>query len=269
MKLVTLGPKGTFSHQAAKRAHKKAEIVFADNIDAVFFRLGEKDIQEALVPFKNTRSGFVEETVVNLMKYDFSIRGKAKEKVTHLLAGKGKIEDAKSLLAHPHAFEQCKDTLDTLGVHCKVVETLSNGHSAMQLKLDQKGETLAIVSPLAAEIYKLPILKEHIEDDPENTTTFLLIGKELKKGSGNDCSAFLIFSDPLKAVENQIRLLAKEKKCEVLELENLLLQEGHTPLYFMEMTGHIFEEKVQDVIANLKQKFLLKHLGSYERPNHS
>ena len=91
----------------------------------------------------------------------------------------------------------------------------------------------------------------------------------MKKATGNDCSAFLIFSDPLKAVENQIRALAKEKKCEVLKLENLLLQEGHTPLYFMEMTGHIFEEKVQEVVANLKQKFLLKHLGSYERPNHT
>ncbi|CCB89068.1 prephenate dehydratase [Simkania negevensis] len=269
MKLVTLGPKGTFSHQASKKAHKNAEIVFADSIDAVFFRLGEKEIQEAVVPIQNNRSGFVEETVVNLMKYDFSIRGCLTEKITHFLAGKGKPEEAKSLLAHPHAFAQCKETLDALGVHCKVVETLSNGHSAMQLKLDQKGETIAIVSPLAAEIYKLPVLKEHIEDDPENATTFLIIGKEVKKATGNDCSAFLIFSDPLKAVENQIRALAKEKKCEVLKLENLLLQEGHTPLYFMEMTGHIFEEKVQEVIANLKQKFLLKHLGSYERPNHT
>ena len=112
-------------------------------------------------------------------------------------------------------------------------------------------------------------MKENIEDDPENATTFLIIGKDLKKGTGKDCSAFLIFSDPLKAVENQIRVLAKDKKCEVLKMENLLLQEGHTPLYFMEIAGHIYEEKVQDFVSNLKQKFLLKHLGSYERPNHA
>lgn len=263
MKLVTLGPKGTFSHQAALRMHKKAEIVFADNIDAVFFRLGEKDIKEALTPIQNTRSGFVEETVINLMKYDFSIQGKIDQKVTHYLAGKGNTEDVKTLYAHPHAYKQCKDTLDTLGVHAKVIETLSNGHSALQLKLDEKGQAAAIVSPLAAEIYKLPILQEHIEDDPENTTTFLLIGKQLHKSTGKDCSAFLLFSDPLKAVENQIRLLVKEKKCEVLKLENLLLQEGHTPLYFMEFSGHILDVKVQEILETLNQKFLLKHLGSY------
>jgi len=263
MKLVTLGPKGTFSHQAALKAFKKAEIVFADNIDAVFFRLGEKDIKEALTPIQNTRSGFVEETVINLMKYDFSVQGKVEERIIHHLAGKGKLEKAKTLYAHPHAYRQCKESLDALGVHCKLVETLSNGHSAMQLKLDQKAESIAIVSPLATEIYQLPILEEHIEDDPDNTTMFLLIGKELHKSTGKDCSCFLIFSEPLRAVENQIRTLVKEKKGELLKLENLLLQEGQTPLYFMEMTGHIYDENVQEIVETLNQKFLLKHLGSY------
>lgn len=263
MKCVTLGPKGTFSHQAAKRYDQKSTIVFADHIDAVFFRLGEKDIQEALIPLHNNRSGFIEETIVNLMKYDFPIRGKVEEKVTHSLAGKVNPEEAKTLIAHPHAYEQCKETLANLGVNCKVVETLSNGHSAMQLKLDLEGQALAIVSPLAAEIYKLPVVKEKIEDDPDNTTLFLAIGKEPCKVTGKDCSAFLIFSDALKAVENQIRDLIHQKKGELLKLENLLLQEGHTPLYFMEIKGHIEEEKVREIVETLNKKFLLKHLGSY------
>jgi len=265
MKLVTLGPKGTFSHQVALRMCKKAEIIFADTIDAVFFRLGEKEIIEAIVPIQNNRSGFVEETVINLMKYDFPIQGKFDERVIHYLAGKCEIDKAKTLFAHPHTFKQCKNRLDALGIHCKVVETMSNGHSAMQLKIDESKASLAIVSPLAAEIYHLPILKKNIEDDPENITTFLLIGKELHKSTGKNCSSFLIFSDPLKAVENQIRGVIKEKKGELLKLENLLLQEGETPLYFMEMAGHILDAKVQEIIETLNKKFLLKHLGSYPK----
>lgn len=263
MKLVTLGPKGTFAHQAALSAFKKAQIVFTDTIDSMFFRLGEKDIKEALTPIVNSFSGFAQETVINLMKYDFFIQGKTQEKVTHHLVGRGKIEDAEKLYAHPLAYKQCKDRLDALGVHCQVLETASNGHSALQVKCDNKEGSFAIVSPFAAKIYHLPILKQHIEDNPNHTITFLIIGKGLKKSTGKDCSAFLLFSDPMKAVENQIRTLIKGYKCEVLQLENLVLKEGKTPLYFIEFTGHLLDENVQGILNVLNQKFLLKHIGSY------
>lgn len=263
MNLITLGPKGTFSHQVALDYCKKAKIQFADSIDGVFFRLGDKESNQALVPLKNNRSGYVEETVVNLMKYDFSLQGKFDAKISHCLAGRGKIDEATALFAHPHAYLQCKDKLDSLGVDCRVVETKSNGHSAMQLKFDQSTRSLAIIPPLAAEIYKLPIIEKSIEDDPENRTTFFLIGKEVHKPTGKDTSAFLLFSDSLKAVENQIRTLIEEKKEKLMTLENLLLQEGHTPLYFMEMSGHVQNEQVASIVDALNKKFLLKHLGSY------
>ena len=53
------------------------------------------------------------------------------------------------------------------------------------------------------------------------------------------------------------------RKIPLLKLKNLLLQEGHTPLYFMEVEGHIEDRLVRSLFESLSEKYLIKHLGSY------
>lgn len=264
MKVLTLGPEGTFSHEATKRLFPKKKIVFGTTIDEVFFRLAEKEIAAAVLPLENTLSGFVDETITNLMKYNFSITGKTSLKITYHLAGKGKVEEAKTVYAQPHAYRQCKKKLKKLCPAIKVIETPNNAHSALQLKAHEKDPTVfALVPPFALEYYSLPIAMSHFQEDPENITTFYSIGKAPEKKTGKDSTAFLIFSDPMVTIEKQIKTLALEKKTQLLHLKNLLLQEGHTPLYFVEIQGHIEDKNVTMFFEALSEKFLIKHLGSY------
>jgi len=108
-----------------------------------------------------------------------------------------------------------------------------------------------------------PTVMDHLEDDPDNSTTFYSIGKAPEKKSENDATAFLIFSDPMITIEKQIATLVRAKKVTLLKLKNLLLQEGHTPLYFVEVKGHIENNNVAELFEELTEKFLIKHLGSY------
>lgn len=101
-------------------------------------------------------------------------------------------------------------------------------HSAIQFKAHPKNNG-AVISPFAGRYYDLPILAENIEGDEEIFATFFSIGK----------------SPPKK----------KEK--------NLLLQEGNTPLYFMEVEGHLDDRIVHSLFESLSKKYLIKHLGSY------
>lgn len=269
MSVLTLGPEGTFSHEAAKKLFPKKKYAFGNTIDEVFYRFAEKEFSQAVVPLENTISGFVEETITNLMKYDFSITGKTHLKVTYHLAGRGKLEDAKVLYAQPHALKQCRLNIRKLCPDVKVVETSSNAHSALQLHADESGTVVALVSPFSIEHYQLPSLKDHLEDEEENTTYFYSLGKSPHKKTGKDVTSFLLFSEPMVTIEKQIRTLCEEKKIELLQLKDLLLQEGQTPLYFIEVKGHIESKDIATLFEALSDKFLIKHLGSYEGYNHS
>ena len=263
MSVITLGPEGSFSHEATKSLFPKKQIVFTNSTDETFLRLPNKEMTAAVVPLENSLSGFSEATLVNLMKYDFTLQGKITLKVRYSLAGTGRAEEAQIIYAQPHAVKQCEEHLKKYCPQVKIMETVSNGHAALQLKAQIDPDVLALTSPFAVEFYKLPCVIKQFEDNVDSQAIFFIIGKTPVKKTGSDASSFLIFSDPLISTEKQIRELAREKKVECLKIKNLLLQEGHTPLYFIEVRGHIQDRQVAALFETLSKKFLIKHLGSY------
>ena len=258
--VITLGPKGTFSHEAAVKLYPHKKIVYAATVHEVFFRLADPTISAAIVPIENTFSGFVEETISNLIKYDFSIIGTITLPISYHLAGKD--EEIDHLYAAAQTFKQCRVAVKKYCRKAKIIETLSNGHSAIQFKANQE-KTAALVSPFALDHYHLPLMAKHMEDDPDYVTIFFAIGKAPKKKKEKNASAFLIFSDPLLTTEKQIAQTVHGMKIKLLTLKSLILQEGNTPLYFMEIEGHIEEKRVQTLFETLSDKYLIKHLGSF------
>lgn len=262
MGIITLGPEGTFSHQAALKLFPKKRIAFASTIDETFFRLADVQYSEGVVPIENVLSGFVEETITNLMKYDFSLTHKVILPVSFNLAGEeGEIEH---LFAHPHALKQCRSMVREKCPHAKIIETASNALSAVQYLVHPKASA-TLISVFAQQHYDLPVIAEKMEGDIENYTTFYAIGKEpCEKKSKKYGSAFLLFSEESVTLSKQISTLCHEKKIPLIKIKNLVLQEGHTPLYFIEIEGHLDEKEVALFFETLNEKYLIKHLGSYE-----
>ncbi len=259
MVILTLGPQGSFSHEAATKLHPKKKIDFASSIDEVFFRLAEKEISEAIIPIEKG-DRFIEGSIANLMKYDFSITRKTTMKISyHLVAREEPIDH---LFVDPYSLEGCRTKIKELCRRAKKVNTPAMAYSAIQYKALPK-KSAAIVSPYAASYYDLPIFAENIEDDEENFATFFAIGKSPPKKKKKNGTAFLIFSDPMATIAKQISEEVHERKIPLLKLKNLLLQEGHTPLYFMEVEGHLEERMIRSLFEVLSDKYLIKHLGSY------
>ena len=102
-----------------------------------------------------------------------------------------------------------------------------------------------------------------IQGSDELFATFFAIGKKGFKKKKESGSAFLIFSEPMATLGKQIANQARKLKIPLLKLKNLLLQEGETPVYFMEVEGHIEEHPVRTFFEFLSDKYLIKHLGSY------
>lgn len=259
MALLTLGPNGSLSHEASTVLSPRGKVVFASTIDELFFRLAEKEITEGVLPIE-VGNEFIEDSISHLMKYDFSITQKVTIPLHYHLAGEGK--NLTHLFGHPATFEGCRVKLHDLCPGVKRIHTPTLGHAAVQLKAQMDGAG-AIVTPFAAKFYDLPILAERIEDENELYATFFAIGKKVPKKKTSSGSAFLIFSEPMATIGKQIADQARELKVPLLKLKNLLLQEWHTSLYFMEVEGYIEERAVRTFFESFSEKYLIKHLGSY------
>lgn len=259
MAILTLGPQGSFSHEATLKMHPHKKLIYTSTIDELFFRLAEKDISEGVIPIE-IADQLNEDSIAHLMKYDFSITGKTMLRIRyHLAAEKEEIDH---LLGSPLGFEGCRVKVHELCGNAKKIMTATMVHAAIQYQADPQKRG-AIISPFAANHYKLPVFSENIEDDPENYGIFFAIGKASRRKKEKNITAFLIFSDHSMTTTKEIAGQAHSRKIPLVKLKNLLLQEGHTPLYFMEVEGHIEDRLVRSLFDALSEKYLIKHLGSY------
>src|SRR3977135_279391 len=118
------------------------------------------------------------------------ICGEVELRINHHLMGKMSGTDAvKRICAHPQALAQCRGWLETHLPDAERVAVSSNDEGARRARA-QRG-TAAIASRAAAEIYGLNLLANEIEDRPDNTTRFLVVGRKLFSSSGADRTTLL------------------------------------------------------------------------------
>ncbi len=171
MSVITLGPEGTFSHELALRL-KSDTIVLEPTIARIFASVAASK-GDGIVPIENSEAGGVGETLDGLTKYPLSITAEMYMPIRHHFASLVPLDKIRVIYAHPQTHEQCSTWLEQWQV--PVIHTSSNASSAIEAKKTPNAG--AIISVSAAEIYKLPIIAEHIENNPENTTRFVRIAR--------------------------------------------------------------------------------------------
>ena len=164
MTVITLGPEGTFSHELALRL-KCGPISLEPTIHSIFAAVaaGRGD---GIVPIENSDAGGVGETLDGLMVYPLSIIGEMYMPIHHHLASLVPLDKIRVIYAHPQTHEQCTGCIEHWKV--PVIHTSSNASSAIEAKKTPNAG--AIISSSAAVIYRMPIVAEHVENNPENTT---------------------------------------------------------------------------------------------------
>jgi prephenate dehydratase len=184
MKIVTLGPEGTFSHELAEELNVK-DITLVATTRAIFERVQEGNYQ-GLVPLENSEAGGVGSTLTCLQDYDVFIVGEIFKEIHHHLAAQKK--DIRVVYAHPQTHEQCNLFIENEGF--LIVHTQSNAESALQaLKNPEVG---AIIPEGAARRYRLPIIRRDVQNSPHNTTRFaLLSSKPGRSRMGMKCSILI------------------------------------------------------------------------------
>jgi len=265
LRIAFLGPEGTFTQEAALKhfGHSVATAPLAA-IDEVFREVESGNAHFGVVPVENSTEGVINHTLDMFMTTPLKICGEVALRIHHHVMGKNENRDsAKRVVSHQQSLAQCREWLDANLPRLERVAVSSNAEAARLAAADPA--TLAIAGDSAARLYDLKISSSNIEDRPDNTTRFLIIGTIGTVPSGKDKTSLLLSSrNRPGALQRLLAPLAKNK-INMTRIESRPSRDKQWEyVFFVDIDGHAQDRKVAKALSELeKEAAFLKRLGSY------
>ncbi|MGH8444457.1 MAG: prephenate dehydratase [Solimonas sp.] len=268
--IAYLGPEGTYTQAAVQKHFGDSVTARATRaIDEIFRDVETGAADYGVVPVANSTGGVVSNTLDELAHTKLRICGEVALPIhQQLLSTETDPAQVTRVYSHPQSFAQCRKWLDARLPRAEREEVSSNGEAARRAAAEGKG-TAAIASLQAGRINGLNILASNIEDDPGNTTRFLIIGKHEPAATGEDLTSIV-----MTAHRNQPGALFKllqpfaESGLDLTRLESRQVKGSVVPDYyfFIDFAGHQADDKVRDVLETVRSAAaFFKILGSYPR----
>ncbi|MDR2240132.1 MAG: prephenate dehydratase [Zoogloeaceae bacterium] len=265
LRIAYFGPEGTFTESAAKKHFGSApDFMALATIDEVFRAVEAGHVDYGVVPVENSIEGAVGRTLDLLLQMPISICGEVKLRIhQHVLSKAERLTDVKRLYSHSQSLAQCHEWLNRNLPALPRVPVASNAEAARMAGEDI--ESCAIAGEAAAGRYGLNVLARDIEDDPNNTTRFLVLGMHDAGPSGRDKTS-LVCSAQHKAgaVHALLEPLARHG-VSMSKFESRPARAGLWEyVFYIDVDGHQSEAQVTRAFAELRDRAaFVKVLGSY------
>ena len=265
LRVAYLGPAGTYSHAAVgKHFGGFVDAVPCATIDEVFRAIESGQTDYALVPVENSTEGAVGRTLDLMCTTQASICGEVKLRIQqNLLSTEKSLNAVRKVYSHAQSLAQCVQWLAKHLPGVARVAVASNAEAA-RLAASEAGSA-AIAGENAAAIYGLAILAPHIEDEPNNTTRFWVLGRQQVPPSGNDETS-LVMSAPNKpgALLHLLEPFARHG-VSMTRFESRPARTGLWEyLFFVDFAGHRQDPAAAAALAEVATRApFLKLLGSY------
>ncbi|MDY6855322.1 MAG: prephenate dehydratase [Thermodesulfobacteriota bacterium] len=265
--VLYLGPKATFTHLASiSHFGQSSNFIEKRNIPEIFSEVERDRADFGVVPVENSTEGVVSNTLDMFIESNLKISAEILLEISHHLMSKtGRMEDIKKVYSHPHAIAQCRNWLDRNLPNIPIIDVASTASAAKSASDDMS--VAAIASEYAASYYDLKIVKRKTEDNINNFTRFLVIGKSESEKSGNDKTSIMFsIKDEVGILYRMLEPFAKNN-VNLTKIESRPLKKrAWEYMFFLDMEGHIFDKNVKKALEELDEKSLfLKVLGSYPR----
>jgi chorismate mutase/prephenate dehydratase len=267
LKVAFLGPEGTFTQAAALKhfGHAVATLPLAA-IQDVFQEVESGGCHYGVVPVENSTEGVVSHTLDMFLNSPLKICGEVTLRIHHNLLGTDPdLSRLEVVYSHQQSLAQCRGWLDR---HLPLVERVAVGSNAEAARLAQQREhAAAIAGATAAEIYGLQVLAPNIEDEPGNTTRFLVIGSQAVPPSGNDKTSLLVSTRNEAGGLHRLLAPLAEHGISMTRIESRPSRRGNWDyVFFIDINGHRDDAQVAPALAALQQQAgMFKELGSYPR----
>jgi len=266
--IAYFGPEGTFTHLAAKRRFGElAQLTGVPSISEVFAVVESGKAAVGVVPVENTTAGVVTETLDAFAESDLLVCGEIVLRISlDLFARGGRLEDVARIASHPQPLAQCRRWLDQ---HLPGVERIEAASTAAAVRMSSEdSQVAAIGSSIAGEAHGLVALETAIQDRRDNTTRFLLIGRQKPPPTGNDLTLvlFTIRKDEAGGLHHLIEPMARRGvNLTTIQLRPIAGKPWEY-YFFIDLEGHVDEP---EVAAALSEAAAVAHscrvLGSFPR----
>ncbi|HQA24815.1 MAG TPA: prephenate dehydratase [Candidatus Competibacteraceae bacterium] len=267
LRIAFLGPEGTFTQAAAlKHFGQSIHSIPLRAIDEVFREVEAGSADYGIVPVENSTEGVVNHTLDMFLQSPLRICGEVQMRINHhLITHAAALQDIRRIYSHRQSLAQCREWLDANLPRVEQIELSSNAEAALQVR--DELDAAAIAGQCAADIYGLPTLVRNIEDEPNNTTRFLIIGTQPIAPSGDDKTALLVSS--LNQPGSLFRLLEPlaHNNVSLNRIESRPSRRGMWDyVFFIDLDGHAQDPAVAKALSELReQASLFRVLGSYPK----
>jgi len=266
LKVGYLGPEGTFSEQAVRKhfGHSAHGLPLV-SIEEVFQEVEAKHADFGVVPVENSGQGTIQVTLDMFLTSNLKICGEVELRVRqYLLSRTGRIEDIERVYSHPQSFAQTKSWLRENLPKVEMIPVSSNAEAARRAR--NADDAAAIAGESAGHVYGLrKVIVSPIEDRSDNTTRFLVLGRQIFPSSGHDRTSVLVFiKDQPGALFNVLSPFARHG----ISMNRIESRPSHQAKweygFFIDLAGHIDDVPMKKALADLeKHAAQIKLLGSY------
>ena len=268
IRVAYLGPEGTFSEQAVRKQFgQAAEALAGASVDEVFRQCESGAVQFAVVPVENSNEGAVGRTLDLLLLTPLRICGEVELRVhQNLMTRAADLKSVRRVYSHAQSLAQCNAWLNRNLPNAERVPLVSNAEAA-RLAAEQE-DSAAIAGIAASERYGLKLLARSIEDDPTNTTRFLVLGNLDCEPSGDDRTSMVMSAENKPGAVHALLSPLAANGVSMTRIESRPSRAMRDALweyvFFIDVQGHQKDKRVAAALAELRQQApFLKVLGSY------
>jgi len=263
--IAFLGPAGTYNHVATmKHFGSFIEQAPVDNIEDVFRVVETGQAHFGVVPIENSTEGVITHTLDLLINSSLFICGEVDLRIQHnLISNEKQLADITRVYAHQQSLAQCRRWLDENLPGVEQYAVRSNSEAVRLIK-DEKASA-AIAGQLAAELHGVPILYSEIEDEPDNTTRFIVIGRDPVPPSGKDRTSLLVTASNKPGALHRLLKPLADRNIGMSKIESRPSRRGVWEyVFFIDIEGHQDDALVADALREIEHESpMVRILGSY------
>lgn len=263
------GERGAYSEIAARAFFgSKIELLPSETFDLVFEKVEANTANFGVIPIENSLAGSIHQNYDLLLKHHLRITGELNLLISHNLIANSRssLSSIRKIFSHPQALMQCQNNIAKLkGV--EIIPTYDTAGSVKKIKDEKILDGAAIASELAARIYGMKMLKQRIQDNPENFTRFLILAKtgRLPENANKTSIVYSVKNLP-GALFRSLSVFAL-RDIDLYKIESRPLHGKPWEYFFyVDFAGRAEETNCRNALKHLAEiATFMKVLGSYKR----
>jgi prephenate dehydratase len=254
MKIAYQGIPGSYSESCAKKMYPDCETISCKTFDECFEKANQDNNMRSIIPESNKTTGNIGVEYL-IFKYRLNIYAEHFFPIKHNLLGiKGSnLYDIKDVYSHAQALSQSSNFIKKNKLNENV--RADTAGSAKYISDTNDKTKAAIASELSAEIYNLEILKQNIQDEKNNVTRFLLMGKEIYQPELKDENYITSFLFKLKSKPAALYSALSGfaiNGVNMTKLQSFPEKNSFSSFFFLcDIEGHIDDQKIKNSLKEL------------------